>query len=119
MIMLKVSLYTISFFLIFPAISNIEIIEKAVSIKPHPRQFEWQKNEFTAFIHFGVNTFTGNEWGDGFEDPIIFNPHKLDTDQWCEAIKSAGMKMVIFTAKHHDGFSRILMAYMETEVLIH
>ena len=121
MIMLKVSLYTISFFLILPTISNIdlifrfnhfsdpnnnniEIIEKAVSIKPHPRQFEWQKNEFTAFIHFGVNTFTGNEWGDGFEDPIIFNPHKLDTDQWCEAIKSAGMKMVIFTAKHHDGF---------------
>ncbi|MCB0753137.1 MAG: alpha-L-fucosidase, partial [Ignavibacteriae bacterium] len=81
-----------------------EIIKKAVSIVPDQRQYEWQQNEFTAFIHFGVNTFTGSEWGTGFEDPKIFNPSELNTDQWCEAIKSAGMKMVIITAKHHDGF---------------
>ncbi|MCB0748827.1 MAG: alpha-L-fucosidase, partial [Ignavibacteriae bacterium] len=81
-----------------------EIIKKAVSIIPDQRQYEWQQNEFTAFIHFGVNTFTAREWGTGFEDPKIFKPTELNTDQWCEAIKSAGMKMVIITAKHHDGF---------------
>ncbi len=81
-----------------------EIINKTISLVPHERQYNWQKNEFTAFIHFGVNTFTGREWGTGFEDPKIFNPKNLDTDQWCQTIKSAGMKMVVFTAKHHDGF---------------
>ncbi|MBK7107027.1 MAG: alpha-L-fucosidase [Ignavibacteriae bacterium] len=80
------------------------ILLKSISVKPHPRQYEWQKNEFTAFIHFGVNTFTGREWGTGFEDPKIFNPTKLNTDQWCEAMNSAGMKMAILTVKHHDGF---------------
>ncbi len=85
-------------------LENKQILLEAVSIKPHPRQYEWQKDEFTAFIHFGVNTFTGREWGTGFEDPKIFNPSNLNTDQWCEAVKSAGMKMVIITAKHHDGF---------------
>ena len=99
-----VDLFTQSKDQTYPTDTNIEIIKKAVSIKPHQRQYEWQKNEFTAFIHFGVNTFTGKEWGTGFEDPKIFNPINLDTDQWCEAIKSAGMKMVVFTAKHHDGF---------------
>ncbi|MCK5458039.1 MAG: hypothetical protein KAI45_13005, partial [Melioribacteraceae bacterium] len=62
------------------------LMQKAVSVKPHTRQYEWQKNEYIAFIHFGVNTFTGREWGTGFEDPKIFNPKKMDTDQWCKAM---------------------------------
>lgn len=81
-----------------------EILLKVTLVKPHLRQYEWQKNEFMAFIHFGVNTFTGKEWGTGIEDPKIFHPINLNTDQWCESIKSAGMKLVILTVKHHDGF---------------
>jgi len=91
-------------------------MKEAVLIKPHDRQYEWQKNEFTAFIHLGVNTFTGREWGTGFEDPKIFNPINLDTDQWCEEIKAAGMKMVIITAKHHDGFCLWPTRYTEHSV---
>lgn len=80
------------------------ILIKAAHIVPTDNQYEALKNEFIAFIHFGPNTFTRMEWGDGMEDPKIFNLQHLDTDQWCEAMKAAGMKMVIITAKHHDGF---------------
>ena len=79
-------------------------MEKAAHIVPSPMQMEALKNEFIAFIHFGPNTFTRMEWGNGMEDPRVFDLKQLDTDQWCEAMKAAGMKMVIFTAKHHDGF---------------
>ena len=81
-----------------------ELMLRAVACKPHPRQADWQQHEFMGFIHFGVNTFTGREWGSGKEDPAIFDPAKCDTDQWCRAMKAAGMRMVILTAKHHDGF---------------
>jgi alpha-L-fucosidase len=80
------------------------VMLQAVACKPHPRQVAWQENEFTGFVHFGVNTFSGREWGTGMEDPNIFQPAELDTDQWCRAMKTAGMKLVVFTAKHHDGF---------------
>jgi alpha-L-fucosidase len=80
------------------------IIKKAAHVVPTENQYEALKNEFIAFIHFGPNTFTRMEWGNGMEDPKIFELKNLDTDQWCAAMKSAGMKMVIITVKHHDGF---------------
>ena len=72
---------------------------------PNEGQMKYYHEELSAFIHFGVNTYTGVEWGNGKEDPKIFNPTELDTDQWVRALKDAGFKRVIITAKHHDGFN--------------
>ena len=89
----------------FPAGAIVaEKIEMASRLVPTPQQLEWQRMELTAFLHFGVNTFTGREWGDGTEDPAIFNPTSLDCEQWVRTLKESGFKMAIITAKHHDGF---------------
>ena len=81
-----------------------DIIEKASNVRPSERQMGHHQDEFIAFIHFGPNTFTGVEWGNGMENPKIFNPPVVDTDQWCRLIKAANMTKVIITVKHHDGY---------------
>ena len=78
--------------------------KKLAEIVPHERQIKFQQTEFYAFVHFTVNTFTDLEWGSGTESPEIFDPVKLDAEQWVKAVVSAGMKGLILTCKHHDGF---------------
>lgn len=87
-----------------PGDSGEEIVRKAAWVVPTINQYAYKKLEYNCFVHFGPNTFTRNEWGSGMEDPKTFDLQDLDTDQWCRAMKDAGMKLVVFTAKHHDGF---------------
>lgn len=91
-------------------------LEEAARVKPSPRQLAWYDLGFYAFIHFGVNTFTDREWGIGGEPEGLFDPTELDCDQWVEAIKSAGMKGMVLTCKHHDGFCLWPSAYTEHSV---
>lgn len=77
---------------------------KAVAPLPLPKQVRWQQMETLAFVHFGLNTFDDKEWGYGDVSPKIFNPAKLDCEQWVRTFVNAGIKEVIITAKHHDGF---------------
>ena len=72
--------------------------------RPSRAQLEWQRDELAMFVHFGVNTFTDREWGEGTEDPAIFNPTALDARQWARTARAAGFRAMILTAKHHDGF---------------
>ena len=74
------------------------------SITPSTRQLEIQSLGFYAFLHFGMNTFLDKEWSDGKASPSLFCPTQLDTDQWVRALRNAGMRGAILTAKHHDGF---------------
>jgi alpha-L-fucosidase len=77
---------------------------KAFGAVPNPRQVEWFHREAQVFIHFGVNTFTGAEWGSGSEDPKVFNPTALDCGQWMRVFRSGGFTSALLVAKHHDGF---------------
>ena len=83
---------------------------------PNARQIEWFHREAQVFLHFGVNTFTGAEWGTGNEDPKVYNPTALDCGQWARIIKSGGFTSAIFVAKHHDGFCQWPSAYTTFDV---
>jgi len=87
-----------------------------VGPSPTTHQLEWQKLEYYAFIHFNMNTFTNKEWGYGDEKPEQFNPSELDTRQWARVAKESGMKGIIITAKHHDGFALWPSDYTEHSV---
>ena len=83
---------------------------------PSENQMRWQEMEYYAFIHFSLNTYTGQPWGFGNEDINLFNPTELDTRQWARICKEAGMKGIIITAKHHSGFCLWPSAYTEYSV---
>ena len=83
---------------------------------PNANQLRWQDMEMYAFIHYSLNTYTDQEWGFGNEDPQLFNPSDLDCKQWARVCKQAGMKGIIFTAKHHCGFCMWPSAYTEYSV---
>ncbi|MAW98948.1 MAG: alpha-L-fucosidase [Sphingomonas sp.] len=94
-----------------PAIANaatrsrgVGVPPKAYGATPSPRQWKWHGREQYAFVHFSINTFTDKEWGYGDESPELFNPTDFSADQIVAAAKAGGMRGIILTAKHHDGF---------------
>jgi alpha-L-fucosidase len=84
--------------------ATFSFAQNFTDVKPSPQQVAWQDLEIGALFHFGPNTFMDREWGDGTADPSVFNPSNVDPEQWMRAAKSAGVKYVVFVAKHHDGF---------------
>ncbi|WP_329024621.1 alpha-L-fucosidase [Streptomyces sp. NBC_01423] len=98
--------------------SPARIIEKAANIVPTAGQLAWQQREVTAFTHFGMNTFTGREWGSGTEDEKLFAPTAIDADQWMRAYKAAGAEQVMLTVKHHDGFVLYPSRYTDHSVAL-
>ncbi|WP_230200284.1 alpha-L-fucosidase [Bacillus niameyensis] len=83
---------------------SASLAAKASLVRPQPKQVTWQQYEQTAFLHYGINTYYGVEWGNFNEDPNMFQPTELDTDQWARTLRDSGFKLAILTVKHHDGF---------------
>ena len=86
------------------------------SVVPSQKQLSYQSMEVVGFVHFNMNTFTDKEWGYGDESPTLFDPKKLDCEQWVKAAKEGGFKELILTAKHHDGFCLWPSAYTEHSI---
>ena len=105
-----------NFAIIKPGESLQDVVHRAANVAPSPRQLNWQQQEFIAFAHFGMNTFMDQEWGKGTESPSAFNPTDFDARQWVRVIKNAGMRLLIITAKHHDGFCLWPSKYTEHSV---
>ena len=80
------------------------IVALASTVRPSARQLAWQATGCNAFVHFGMNTFSDREWGDGSEDPKAFAPSEFDANQWARTFRDAGMRGLVMTCKHHDGF---------------
>ena len=76
----------------------------ANSAKPSPRQIEWQKTEFYGLVSYGLPVFTAGKYGGGYTSPSVFWPENINVDSWCELAKSAGMRGLVLTCKHYDGF---------------
>ena len=108
MIGLSIIIYQLSF-------SHV-VAQETYGPLPTENQLRWQDMEMYAFIHYSLNTYTDQEWGFGNEDPKLFNPSSLDCRQWARVCKQAGMKGIIFTAKHHCGFCMWPSAYTEYSV---
>ena len=90
--------------------------KRLIKAVPTARQLAYENMEFFCFIHFTVNTFTGSEWGDGTEPESIFNPTELDARQWAKTAAEGGMKGLILTCKHHDGFCLWPSKYTEHSI---
>lgn len=95
---------------------NSPEVERLISVRPREVQVRASDMEYYSFIHYGMNTFTGQEWGDGTEKPSQFCPTVVDTDQWVRTLKESGSSGVIFTAKHHDGFCLFPSDYTEHDI---
>ena len=106
-------------FLILVLITGCQKVNPPEPVGPVPSksQIAWHQMEFYAFVHFNMNTFTNMEWGYGDESPDLFNPVELDCRQWARVCKEAGMKGIILTAKHHDGFCLWPSQYTEHSVM--
>lgn len=99
---LIIGLFLFAFNTLMPA-STMDTL-KSIAPIPLGKQVRWQQMETLAFVHFGLNTFDDKEWGYGDVSPQVFNPTKLDCEQWVRTFLKSGIKEVIITAKHHDGF---------------
>ena len=84
--------------------NKCDLFASALAARPSERQYKWMKMEMCAFVHLSLNTFYDKEWGDGTEDPALFDPVCCDTDSWCKLFKECGFKLAILTCKHHGGF---------------